>query len=65
MLKRRSCTTIYNSTLQRAARKLGFTTRKTMMIAQQLYEGVEVEGEGSVGLITYMRTDSVRITDVH
>lgn len=52
------------STLQQeAARKLGFTTRKTMMIAQQLYEGVEVEGEGSVGLITYMRTDSVRITD--
>lgn len=50
------------STLQQeASRKLGFSTRKTMMLAQQLYEGVEVEGMGAVGLITYMRTDSVRI----
>ena len=42
---------------------LRFSARKTMMIAQQLYEGVEVPGEGSVGLITYMRTDSVRVSE--
>ncbi|MBI5683134.1 MAG: type I DNA topoisomerase [Deltaproteobacteria bacterium] len=47
---------------QDAARKLGFTARKTMMIAQQLYEGVELGTEGSVGLITYMRTDSTRVS---
>ncbi len=41
-----------------------FTTRKTMLIAQQLYEGVELGDEGPIGLITYMRTDSVRIADV-
>ncbi|HOJ09629.1 MAG TPA: type I DNA topoisomerase [Clostridiales bacterium] len=52
------------STLQQeASRKLGFTTKKTMMLAQQLYEGVEIKGEGSVGLITYMRTDSTRISN--
>jgi DNA topoisomerase-1 len=50
------------STLQQeASRKLKFTAKKTMLIAQQLYEGLEIGGEGSVGLITYMRTDSVRI----
>jgi DNA topoisomerase-1 len=50
------------STLQQeASRKLRFTAKKTMMIAQQLYEGIELGGEGSVGLITYMRTDSVKI----
>jgi len=50
------------STLQQdAARKLGFSPKKTMMLAQKLYEGEEVKGEGRVGLITYMRTDSVRI----
>jgi DNA topoisomerase-1 len=50
------------STLQQeAARKLRFTAKKTMVVAQQLYEGIELGGEGSVGLITYMRTDSVRI----
>jgi DNA topoisomerase-1 len=50
------------STLQQeASRKLRFTAKKTMMIAQQLYEGIELGGEGSVGLITYMRTDSVRV----
>jgi DNA topoisomerase-1 len=50
------------STLQQeAARKLGFTAKKTMMIAQQLYEGVELGEKGSHGLITYMRTDSVRV----
>jgi DNA topoisomerase I len=52
------------STLQQeAARKLGFTARKTMTLAQRLYEGVNLPGEGSVGLITYMRTDSVTIAD--
>lgn len=50
------------STLQQeASRKLRFTAKKTMMLAQQLYEGVEIGKEGSVGLITYMRTDSVRV----
>ncbi len=48
---------------QEAARKLHFTTAKTMQIAQQLYEGVEIQGEGAVGLITYIRTDSVRLSD--
>lgn len=47
---------------QEASRKLRFTVRRTMRIAQQLYEGLEVGEEGSVGLITYMRTDSVRIS---
>ena len=50
------------STLQQeAARRLRFAAKRTMMIAQQLYEGIELGGEGSVGLITYMRTDSFRI----
>src|SRR6058998_2109699 len=50
------------STLQQeAGRKLGFSAKKTMTIAQQLYEGVDVGTEGPVGLITYMRTDSVRV----
>ena len=52
------------STLQQeASRKLGFTTKKTMMLAQQLYEGVDVKGKGTLGLITYIRTDSVRVSD--
>lgn len=52
------------STLQQEAfKKLNFTTKKTMSIAQQLYEGIDIKGEGTVGLITYMRTDSVRISD--
>ncbi len=52
------------STLQQeASRKLGFGAKKAMMVAQQLYEGVDVQGEGHVGLITYMRTDSTRIAD--
>lgn len=52
------------STLQQeASRRLGLTPRRTMSIAQQLYEGVEIEGEGTIGLITYMRTDSLRISD--
>ena len=48
---------------QEASRKLSFTTQKTMQIAQQLYEGVDLEGEGSQGLVTYIRTDSTRISD--
>ena len=52
------------STLQQdASRKLNFMTKRTMSVAQVLYEGVEVKGYGTVGLITYMRTDSVRISD--
>src|SRR5205823_14264591 len=45
---------------QEASRKLGFPVKRTMMIAQHLYEGVEIGSEGSVGLITYMRTDTTR-----
>ncbi len=48
---------------QEAVRKLSFTTKKTMQIAQMLYEGVDIEGEGSVGLISYIRTDSTRLSD--
>lgn len=52
------------STLQQeASRRLGMTPRRTMSIAQQLYEGVDVSGMGTVGLITYMRTDSLRLSD--
>lgn len=47
---------------QEAARKLGFPTKKTMMVAQQLYEGIEVKGHGALGLVTYIRTDSTRIS---
>ncbi|WP_424236120.1 type I DNA topoisomerase [Bhargavaea ginsengi] len=52
-----------SSLQQEAARKLNFRARKTMMIAQNLYEGINVGKEGSVGLITYMRTDSTRVSD--
>ena len=48
---------------QEASRKLNFSAKRTMQAAQQLYEGVDIEGLGSVGLITYMRTDSLRISD--
>jgi DNA topoisomerase-1 len=48
---------------QEASRKLGFAVKKTMMLAQKLYEGVELGDEGAVGLITYMRTDSTRVSD--
>ena len=52
------------STLQQeASKRLNFTPAKTMQIAQQLYEGVEVKGHGTIGLITYLRTDSVRISE--
>ena len=62
--KRSSAPPFTTSTLQQeASRKLGFTPRKTMMVAQQLYEGVEVAGEGTTGLITYMRTDSLRLSE--
>ncbi|WP_404331490.1 type I DNA topoisomerase [Mesobacillus maritimus] len=55
---------ITSSLQQEAARKLNFRARKTMMLAQQLYEGVDIGKEGTVGLITYMRTDSTRISEV-
>ena len=62
--KRSAAAPFTTSTLQQeASRKLGFTPKKTMMIAQQLYEGIDVEGEGTTGLITYMRTDSLRLSD--
>ncbi len=48
---------------QEASKKLGFTSKRTMKAAQELYEGVDIEGIGAVGLITYMRTDSLRISD--
>lgn len=48
---------------QEASRKLGFTTAKTMQVAQQLYEGVDIEERGTLGLISYIRTDSVRLSD--
>ena len=62
--KRSAAPPFTTSTLQQeASRKLGFTPKKTMMIAQQLYEGIDVAGEGTTGLITYMRTDSLRLSD--
>ncbi|WP_337244522.1 DNA topoisomerase I [Luteimonas sp. gir] len=61
--KRRPAAPFTTSTLQQeGARKLGFTTRKTMQVAQKLYEGVAIGDEGTVGLITYMRTDSVTLS---
>ncbi|TZF84256.1 DNA topoisomerase I [Cognatilysobacter lacus] len=61
--KRRPSPPFITSTLQQeAARKLGFTTRRTMQVAQKLYEGLDIGAEGSVGLITYMRTDSVNLS---
>src|SRR5665213_465551 len=60
--KRNPVAPFITSTLQQdASRKLRFSVKRTMMLAQQLYEGVEIGSEGSVGLITYMRTDSTRI----
>ncbi len=61
--KRRPAPPFTTSTLQQeASRKLGFTTRKTMQVAQKLYEGVAIGDEGTVGLISYMRTDSVNLS---
>ena len=54
---------ITSSLQQDASRRFGMTPRRTMSIAQQLYEGVDIDGEGTIGLITYMRTDSLRISD--
>ncbi|TYQ13151.1 UNVERIFIED_CONTAM: DNA topoisomerase-1 [Acetivibrio alkalicellulosi] len=48
---------------QEASRKLGFSTKKTMIVAQQLYEGIEIKGVGTMGLVTYIRTDSTRVSD--
>ena len=62
--RRKSLAPFITSTLQQeASRKLRFSVRKTMTIAQKLYEGIELGDEGPVGLITYMRTDSVRISE--
>lgn len=55
---------ITSSLQQEAGRKLNFRARKTMMVAQQLYEGIDIGNQGTTGLITYMRTDSTRISDV-
>lgn len=52
-----------SSLQQDAANKLNFTARKTMLVAQQLYEGIEIKGRGTVGLVSYIRTDSVRVSD--
>lgn len=52
-----------SSMQQEASRKLGFTAKLTMLVAQQLYEGIDLAGKGATGLITYMRTDSVRIAE--
>jgi len=61
--KRRPSPPFTTSTLQQeASRKLGFTTRRTMQVAQKLYEGVAIGDEGTVGLITYMRTDSLNLS---
>lgn len=62
--KRTPAPPFITSTLQQdASRKLGFQAKKTMKIAQELYEGIEIKDMGAVGLITYMRTDSLRISD--
>ena len=62
-LKRHAAPPFSTSTLQQdASKKLGFSTKKTMLVAQQLYEGVEIKKRGHVGLVSYIRTDSVRIS---
>ena len=62
--KRNAAPPFTTSTMQQeASRKLGFTLKKTMSLAQMLYEGIKIEGRGTVGLITYMRTDSTRISE--
>ena len=62
--KRNAAPPFTTSTLQQeASRKLNMTPKRTMAIAQQLYEGVDVAGEGTLGLITYMRTDSLRLSE--
>src|SRR5687767_4730319 len=62
--KRNATPPFITSKLQQdASRKFGFPVKKTMMVAQKLYEGIELGSEGAVGLITYMRTDSTRVSD--
>lgn len=62
--KKTSAPPFITSTLQQeAGRKLSFTSMRTMQAAQQLYEGISIKGKGQIGLITYMRTDSLRISD--
>ena len=63
--RRKSAPKPYTTSMlqQDAANKLSFTTKKTMMVEQELYEGVDIKGEGTVGLISYIRTDSKRISD--
>ena len=63
--KRKPAAPFITSTMQQeASRRLGFTARRTMRVAQQLYEGIELDGQGTVGLITYMRTDSTYVAEV-
>ena len=63
--KRKPAAPFTTSTLQQdASRRLSFTARKTMRVAQQLYEGIELDGKGTSGLITYMRTDSTNISEI-
>ncbi|MFA7572346.1 MAG: type I DNA topoisomerase [Lutispora sp.] len=52
-----------SSMQQEAYRRLGFSTKKTMIIAQQLYEGIDIKGEGTIGLVSYIRTDSTRLSE--
>ena len=62
--KRQPAPPFITSTLQQeASRKLGFQSKRTMKIAQELYEGIDIQGMGAVGLITYMRTDSLRLSE--
>ena len=61
--KRRNSNRPFQQALQQEVLTLGFSTRKTMTLAQQLYEGINLKNEGIVGLITYIRTDSTRISD--
>lgn len=62
--RRKPAPPFITSTLQQeASRKLGFQSKRTMKVAQELYEGVDIDGMGAVGLITYMRTDSLRLSD--
>lgn len=62
--RRNSPNPFITSTMQQEAyKKLGFTTKKTMMVAQQLYEGVDIKGEGTLGIVTYIRTDSIRVSE--
>jgi DNA topoisomerase I len=63
--RRKAAPPFTTSTLQQeASRKLGFTARRTMAVAQQLYEGVAINGAGTIGLITYMRTDSTNVSEM-